>query len=251
MFYGIFFWITFTSVTFLTLLTVILLPGEERRRWAAGWGARTVFTLTGAWPDIAGLENVPKRQCIVVANHCSYLDGILLTALLPARFNFIIKREMATVPIAGFLLRRLGSEFVERFESQGTARDSRRILQLVDRGQSLTFFPEGTFNEDPGLLRFHTGAFRAAQRANLPIVPVVIRGTRQMLPADRWLPRYHRLSVQFMAAVKPDGDDLGNSISRVRQMMLESLGEPDRFPQQTGYGSTAGGSTSIANVGDP
>ena len=251
MFYGIFFWITFTSVTFLTLVAVTVLPGAERRRWAASVGASVVFRLTGAWPRVSGLERIPARQCIVVANHCSYLDGILLTALLPPRFTFVIKREMAQVPVAGYLLKRLGSEFVERFESQGTARDSRRLLQLVDQGQSLAFFPEGTFKAAPGLLRFHTGAFRAAVRAGLPVVPVSISGTRDMMGESRWMPRYQTLSVQIMSPVSTRDGDLGTIIGRVRQAILEHLDEPDAAPGQTSKQSAPRGAASIADISDP
>ncbi len=121
-------------------------------------------------------------QCVVVCNHASYLDGIALTAGLPPRFGFVIKREMATVPLAGVVLRRLGSEFVERFNRQRGAADARRVLRNASNGHSLVFFPEGTFTRTPGLLKFHTGAFATAMRAGCPVVPAVLRGTRRALP---------------------------------------------------------------------
>src|SRR4029077_17949110 len=111
-------------------------------------------------------------------------DGIVLTAALPPRFGFVIKREMATVPLAGAVLRRLGSEFVERFNRQRGAADARRVLRNASNGHSLVFFPEGTFTRTPGLLKFHTGAFATAMRAGCPVVPAVVRGTRRAFPAE-------------------------------------------------------------------
>lgn len=127
-------------------------------------------------------QNLPAGACVVVANHASYLDGIVLKAALPARFSFVIKKEITDVPLASLLLRRIGSEFVDRFNRQAGAIDARRLIKAAAGGQALVFFPEGTFIAQPGLGKFHTGAFATAARAALPIVPVVIRGTRTIGP---------------------------------------------------------------------
>ncbi len=74
---------------------------------------------------VKNLERIPAGQCVVVANHASYLDGVVMTAALPPRFGFVIKREMESVPLAGALLRRLGSEFVERFNRHRGGADAR------------------------------------------------------------------------------------------------------------------------------
>ena len=101
---------------------------------------------------------------MVVANHASYLDGVVMTAALPPRFGFVIKREMNNVPGAGLLLRRLGSEFVERFNRQKGATDARRVLRTAASGHSLMFFPEGTFKPEVGWANF-TPAHSPSQRA--------------------------------------------------------------------------------------
>ncbi len=101
---------------------------------------------------------------MVVANHASYIDAIAIVAALPPDFAFVIKKEMVTVPLASLLLRRLGSQFVERFDRHKGATDARRVLKLAATGQSLMFFPEGTFDETPpdrqvfGRCIYHGGA---------------------------------------------------------------------------------------------
>jgi len=176
-------------------------------------------------------ERLPTGQCVVVCNHASYLDGIVLTAALPPRFAFVIKREMARVPGAGAVLRRLGSEFVERFDRQRGASDTRRMLRNASQGQSLVFFPEGTFTRTPGLLKFHTGAFATAARASCPLVPAVLRGTRRALPPSGALPRPGPLEMELLAPLTPPpaaGEHAAPELrDRARAAMLAALGEPD------------------------
>ncbi len=114
------------------------------------------------------LERIPGGQCVVVANHASYLDGLVFTAALPPRFGFVIKREMESVPLAGALLRRLGSEFVERFNRHRGGADARRVLRTAVSGNSLVFFPEGTFDERPGLGEVSRGSVHDCRSRRLP-----------------------------------------------------------------------------------
>jgi hypothetical protein len=103
--------------------------------------------------------------------------------------------------LAGTLLRRIGAEFVERGDRIRGARDARRLLRNAAIGHSLVFFPEGTFSSDVGLLRFHIGAFAAAVRADLPVVPVAIRGTRHCLPPGSPWPRPGTIRIEALAAL--------------------------------------------------
>jgi 1-acyl-sn-glycerol-3-phosphate acyltransferase len=229
--YALYAWLAFVLLTVLALLGVLVLPGLERRRAAARAAARTWLRLAFMPVSVAGLERLPDGQCVVVANHASYLDGVVMTAALPPRFGFVIKREMDGVPFANLLLRRLGSEFVERFDRQRGATDARRVLRTAANGHSLVFFPEGTFSREPGLLRFHTGAFATAARAGCPVVPAVIRGTRAALPSSTLLPRAGAISVTLLPPIThaaSEDEDVSRGLrDRARAEILEVLGEPD------------------------
>lgn len=224
--YGLWFISVFSCLSLLTLVVVALTPGLHRRRRVARMGARLVFVITGSWPDVSGWALLPERAAVAVANHASYLDGILLTAVLPHTYNFVIKREMTGVPFIHFFLRRLGAHFVERFDTHKGARDTRRIMQAATNGDSLTFFPEGTFGREPGLGRFQNGAFTVAARHGMPLVPLVIKGTRKMMPAECWWPRPARLSVTIQQPLFATSDPL-QARDICRQMILSELGEPD------------------------
>jgi len=229
--WGLYALAAFSLVTLTVTLLVAVVPGLKARRRLARWGARTIFALTGIGLRVRSVENLPAGACVVVANHASYLDGVILTAALPANFSFVIKREMTGVPLAHLLLRRLGSEFVERSDRHRSARDARRIRGKAEDGHPLAFFPEGTFVAEPGLGRFRNGAFATAARAGLPVVPVVIRGARQILPAEQWLPRRGAIEVTVTKPIHLADSTTGHSaralLDASRARILQGLGEPD------------------------
>jgi 1-acyl-sn-glycerol-3-phosphate acyltransferase len=222
-------WVTFASVALLVVAVAAVLPGQARRRWLVRHGAAACFVLTATRISVRGLHHLPASGCVIVANHASYLDGVVLTAVLPPRFAFVIKREMTKVPLAHFLLRRIGSEFVERSDSDRRATDARRILRRARDQGALAFFPEGTFHAEPGLRRFHPGAFVAAVRGGLPVVPVVIRGSRAMLPASARLPRPGSIEVIVKPAlpVPDEQHPVQHLLASARASILADLDEPD------------------------
>ncbi|HEX9473760.1 MAG TPA: lysophospholipid acyltransferase family protein [Steroidobacteraceae bacterium] len=220
----------FMALALASLPLLVILPALGTRRRLTRWVGRSVLTLMGMPLRVHFCGPLPD-PCIVVANHCSYLDGVVLTAALPPRFGFVIKREMSSVPLAGLLLTRIGSHFVARDNRAGSARDALRLMRSAARGRSLAFFPEGTFGPDPGLLRFHTGAFAAAERAGMPVVPLVIRGTRHCLPPETFLARPGRIEVQMLEPMQPHrGSKDGAAALRdaARAAILAALGEGKR-----------------------
>jgi 1-acyl-sn-glycerol-3-phosphate acyltransferase len=232
--YGTYVVTAFLVLGFTALGLVTLVPGLSIRvrRSIAHVAARSFFVVSGVHVRIVGKERLPDGPCVVVANHASYIDGVLLKAFLPARFSFVIKKEITKVPLAGLLLRRIGSEFVDRFNRNAGAMDARRLIKAADAGQAFAFFPEGTFNVAPGIGKFHSGAFLIAARAGLPVIPVAIRGTRHMLPGGRILPRYSRLRIDILPAVLPPPEGQGSASAQAlrdeaRARILATVDEPD------------------------
>ncbi|MEO8316232.1 MAG: lysophospholipid acyltransferase family protein, partial [Pseudomonadota bacterium] len=168
--------------------------------------------------------------CVVVANHSSYLDGVVLYAALPPVFSFVIKREMSKVPLANLLLRRIGAQYVDR-GGQRSARDTRRLFKKAAAGGALAFFPEGTFEHEPGLLRFRSGAFVVAANAGLPVMPIAIRGTRSALPARTLLPVPSRIEIELTTLLPVPAStaapDIAASVAAARQAILARIAEPD------------------------
>jgi 1-acyl-sn-glycerol-3-phosphate acyltransferase len=228
--YGCYGWAVFGLCALVALVTVLIVPGQTRRHRIVRNAARAVFVLGGVAPVVRGLEHVPDGHAVIVANHASFVDGILLKGYLPSRFSFVIKGELRDVPIVHFLLRRSGSEFVERFDTSGSARDARRILKTALGGSSLAFFPEGTFRKEPGVGRFRPGAFVAAVRGEMPIVPVAIRNTREMMPSGRNWPWPYRPRIDILPPIPPDDPSFADHrklAENARQRILAVLDEPD------------------------
>ena len=231
--YGIYAVLAFLVLGSLALILVTLVPGLgiNTRRAIAHYAAQSFFHAAGVRVRVLNESQLPMSPCVVVVNHASYIDGVVLKAFLPARFSFVIKKEVSKVPLAGLLLRRIGSEFVDRFNRHAGAMDARRLIKAADSGQALAFFPEGTFVERPGVGKFHTGAFAIAARAGLPVVPVAIRGTRHILPSGRFLPRFGRIEIEILptlAAVSAaDPSAIHSQRDQARARIIDALGEPD------------------------
>ena len=231
--YGLYALIVFLVFGVGTLFAVMLPLGIKARRHIAHFGARAFFAIAGLRLRMVDEHLLPSGPCVVVANHASYLDGIVLKAALPARFSFVIKKEFSRVPLAGLLLRRIGSEFVDRFNRHAGGMDTRRLMKAADAGQALAFFPEGTFLPEPGLGKFHSGAFVIASRVDLPVVPLAILGTRHILPSGRFLPRLGRIDIQVLPSVGPmrdmkSSDAVAHTRDQAHARILAALGEPDR-----------------------
>lgn len=230
-------WLLFWIFSPLTWLVTAVLPTPSLAWHVARFAARGFLRLCGTPLTVHGLENLPPpdKTCVLVANHASYLDGIVLAAALPHHVSFVAKRELVDQFIPRVYLTRLDAKFVERFAAQQGADDAGRLAETVVRGRSLAFFPEGTFTRVPGLRPFRLGAFAAAARARVPIVPLAIRGSRTWLRADQWLPRRSTLEVTIGAPIMlPDPLDAGTDEFTVaiglrdaaRAEILRHCGEP-------------------------
>ena len=177
-----------------------------------------------------GVGGVPTGKAMLVFNHSSYMDALVLATVLPGEPAIVAKRELSGQRVAGPLLRRLGVPFVERYEVSGSLADTERLVDLARQGRLLVFFPEGTFTRRPGLSGFYMGAFKVAAEANLPIFPGVIRGTRSMLRGDQWFPRRASVSVEIGEPIWPSGTDFASLVrlrDEVRKSVLSRCGEPD------------------------
>lgn len=233
--WGLYAWLIFLICVLFSLLVVTVVPGLGRRQRLTTFTSRAAFVLSGIKVEVKGLENLPEGHCVVAANHASYVDGPLLKGFLPARFSFVIKGEMRDIPIVHFLLRRAGSRFVERFTAAGSTRDARQIVKAARDGQSLVFFPEGTFIKEAGVGRFRPGAFAAAINGEMPIVPVAIFGTRHMMSSGQILPRPCRIRVDVLPPITPDDPAFAHNrqLAEVaRQSILSILDEPDLLEKE-------------------
>ena len=219
--YAVYCMVLFVTLGMTTLMINLFLPGARRRRRVASAFSRGFLHGAGIPFTVQGVEGLPSVPCVLVANHASYIDGIFAIAVLPPDFAFVIKKEMVRVPLAGLLLRRLGSEFVERFDRHKGASDARRVLRLAATGQSLVFFPEGTFDERRRIGKFFGGAFTSAQRCGMPVVAAAIHGTRELLPPGGLMLYRRPIRFEILAVLDAKG-----ARQQSRELISRAVGEP-------------------------
>ena len=224
-------WTLLATIGLALLVTIALLPRLRRRRHVARALARAFVAASGVSVRVTGVANFPASgPMIVVVNHASYVDAIVLLMVLPERCNFVAKRELASNILTRLPLGRLGTHFTERFDIEASVAAAQELTALAKRGESLAFFAEGTFTREPGLRPFHMGAFVAAASVGAPLVPVAIRGTRSVLRDGTWFPSRALVQIIVSAPLQPDGHDWATAVrlrDRARAAILASCGEPD------------------------
>jgi acyl carrier protein len=210
----------------------VAFSSDTRRNWqiaarACRWFLRVAgVTVTLDCERTTLLDTRP----ILAANHTSYLDVIVLTAALPWPVNFVAKRELSGRAFVGPILRGLGTRFVERDVFSDSVADETQLVRHASEGDSLFFFPEGTFVRSAGVREFHLGAFRAACATQRPVVPVVLRGTRAALRDGDWIPLSGPVTVSVFAPIAPASGDFSAAArmrDAVRNVIVQHSGEPD------------------------
>jgi len=227
--YAAWWWSVIVALGIFLWPATLVLP-TSKWRWAlVHFVTRAALWLTAIRVEVAG--SWPKeKNVMIVTNHASYVDALVLAAVIPGEPAFVAKKELAQQFFAGPFLRRLGVLFVERTDPEGGVEDANKALQAAQAGRKLVFFPEGTITRAPGLLPFRLGAFVVAARQNLRVLPVTLQGTRSILRNRQWFPRRGAVLIHVGSLVSADGTDFAAGIrlrDSVRAKILANCGEPD------------------------
>lgn len=166
---------------------------------------------------------------VYMSNHQSLFDTPALILAMPADFRMIPKHELLFVPILGQSLWLAGFIFVNRRNRASAIKSLDRAAARVERGTSIVIFPEGTRSPDGALLPFKKGGFALALKAGVPVVPVSIRGGREILPKKSLRIRPGRMEAIFGAPVSTTGYSLETKdqlLDRVREAIAAGLASP-------------------------
>lgn len=193
---------------------------------AVPW-ARILATLTPMRARVEGRNNVdPQQSYVLVSNHQSQYDIFLLYGWLGIDFRWVMKQELRGVPGIGVACERLDHIFIDRSDHAAALATLEVAKKKIVDGTSVMFFPEGTRSRDGRLRRFKKGAFRMALDLGLPILPLTVTGTRNVLPADTsdLLPGSARLIIHDPISVEGmTRDDCTDLSDRVREVIASSL----------------------------
>jgi 1-acyl-sn-glycerol-3-phosphate acyltransferase len=228
--YAAYWWCAVALFLVATWPLVALLPRRSWRHAVVHYGARGFLRATGLGPVVEVEDPVPRSHVLLVANHASYLDGVVLSAAVPGELTFVAKSEFKRQFFAGTLLERLGALFTRRVDPRGGVADTEAQIRAAKAGERIVSFPEGTLTRMPGLLPFHLGAFVVATEAQIPVLPVTISGTRSALRGGQWWPRRSTLRVHIGKPLVASGLGL-EAAARLRDAaraaILAKCGEPD------------------------
>jgi 1-acyl-sn-glycerol-3-phosphate acyltransferase len=223
MLFGVWAWVAFAFVVVIGFVLTLVIPSSAaRQRW---WRrlARTLAWLTGIHIDVDHAERLPAhRPLILVANHGSYLDAIVLAAALPLDLTFVAKAEFRRYWPMRHFLESVDTVFVARFDTAAGIEGAHELTRAAKQGQSLALFPEGTFQADSALLPFRMGAFVASAESGAPLLPVTIHGTRAILAAGQWLPRRGHVRISVGAPIVPSGPGW-QSAMQLRNVARETI----------------------------
>ncbi len=233
--YGLYASIVLLALAVPTGLLLALLQRPAVGRPIARAAARSFFRLLGQPVALRGLERLPSCPHVLLVNHTSYLDMLLLTAFLPARpgYAFAATQELLRSWITRAPLTGLGTLFLERFDAAQGLEGVDTLVQALRRGENLLVFPEGTFTRESGLRPFRLGSFAAAVQAGVPMVVAGIRGARLALRDETWLLRRAAIEFEVGSIHEPAGNDWNSALrlkDAARRAMLPLCGEPDLAP---------------------
>jgi putative phosphoserine phosphatase/1-acylglycerol-3-phosphate O-acyltransferase len=204
--------------------------GGLDRRAAAELGvqlaSRACLELAGVRIVLQGGEHLEGRPAVFLFNHQSWLDVAVMARLLRRDYTGFAKRELSRIPGLGYLGRSLDVVFVDRGAAEAGADGLRAMLDLVSRGVSVAVAPEGTRSPTPMPGPFKKGAFLAARKAGVPVVPVVIRNSGRLMPRGAKAVHAGRID----AIVHPPIDvgqwriaELGERIEEIRRLYVDTL----------------------------
>ena len=228
--YAIWWWAILCAGFVFGIAAVVILPKRKLRWRVLRAIGRTALRLMGIPVAISGIERLPQQGAIVIFNHSSYTDVLILTAVLPGEPAVVAKKELSGQLLIGQVLRRLGIPYVDRYEAAASLADTQVLIDIARQGRTLVVFPEGTFTRRAGLTGFYLGAFKIAAEAELPVIPGIIRGTRSILRSDQWFPRRASVEVEIAEPIMPTGKEFSAVVKlrdAARAVILAKCGEPD------------------------
>ncbi len=173
----------------------------------AHWWGSQLLAAHGLRVRTHGMEQVPGRPCVFVSNHVSFVDIWVLVAVLPVNVRFLAKRELLKVPVFGWAMASAGHIPIDRQKLQKAFEAYDAAAGRLQAGTSAIVFGEGTRSRDGKLHALKKGPFVLAIAAGVPVVPVFIAGTYQVLPPGSLRIRRRPIDVFFGAPIETGGLD--------------------------------------------
>jgi len=182
-----------------------------------------ILKTSGVRVRVEGLENIPGDTAIFCVNHASAMDIPILFVYLPGQFRFLAKRSLFHLPFLGWHLRRSGHIPVDRGRPREAAKGFDQAAKRIQEGSSVVMFPEGTRSRSCEMLPFKGGGFYLAILSGVPVIPITLNGTRDILKPDTYHFRSGEAELIIHKSISTIGltiNDVQTLSERVREQML-------------------------------
>jgi len=190
-------------------------------------GAWTGVRIAGVRVQTLGLDKIdPSRSYIFMSNHISNLDPPIMLPLIPRRTSVMVKKELFKYPILGETMRIGGLVPVDRGNREAGISAVREAVKVIKQGLNMTIYVEGGRSFDGRLLPFKKGPFYLAEECSVPVVPVTISGTEEVMPKRQFAIRPGTVTVTFHDPIEPkDFGDRDCLMAKVRAAINSGLPE--------------------------
>jgi len=222
----------FTIISFFlgTTVTLLFVPFAKKKtapfQTAAHLWSKGIAFVSGISVQTSGFENIPKgTPMIIVANHQGAADIPVLLAYLPLNFRFAVKKELFSIPAMGWYMRSAGFFPVDRAVILSAYKMVEKVIEILKAGENVMIFPEGTRSPDGLLGKFKRGSLMAALKAGVPVLPVAISGSYDIMPRGTFLvnPAKVRLAVAKPVYIKNE-EEYDRKVEEVRDSIAALLG---------------------------
>jgi len=215
--------LTLLFSTLTVIFATLVNPEWASRVFAVTWAKSCAF-LTPVRVIVEGGEHaIPGQSYVVVLNHQSMYDILLVYGWLKLDLKWVMKKELRNIPGIGIGCEKAGHIFVDRKNPKQASIAISEALARISKGIGILFFPEGTRSRDGRLLSFKKGAFRLAIDQGLPILPVTLVGTRDILPAKSLKPFPGTIRMVIHPAVNPDGKSAEELLEETRGVIKSAM----------------------------
>ncbi|HEY2544845.1 MAG TPA: 1-acylglycerol-3-phosphate O-acyltransferase, partial [Candidatus Acidoferrum sp.] len=202
--YGLYFGVVFLIWIIPTWTIVHFFSDFRKAGRFTSAALKLLFVLIGCRVRVVGKENMDTSGAkVFAANHTSYFDVLALMMGIGVPYHFVAKMEVGRMPFIGTFLSKMKHTKFDRSDSQSRLRQLREMAGLLEAGESIFVFPEGTFTSEDGVRPFQLGAFKAAVAAGAPIIPVSLAGTRRFLRDGTYLPRPTSVTITVSPPIYP------------------------------------------------
>jgi 1-acyl-sn-glycerol-3-phosphate acyltransferase len=195
--------------------------------------AKSILFVSGIKVDVQGLANIePGKSYIYMANHRSNFDIPVLLSCLPVQFRWLAKAELFKIPIFGRAMSGAGYVKIDRSNRESAFRSIDEVAAKMKNGISVMIFPEGTRSQDGNLKSFKKGGFVMAVDTGVPIVPIILRGTRSIMTKGSWRISPDRVALSIEKPIDTSGftrDTKEELIKKVRGVICDVFEKGTKF----------------------